>query len=71
MTAKWKRIRPGLYHLKAPNGDVLALVERGAETGMWWWEAYEPMDLGIMSAGHTGLLLWAKQYASAAAGVTS
>lgn len=33
---KWKRVRPGLYRLNDDEGEV-AFIERGAETGLWWW----------------------------------
>jgi cation diffusion facilitator CzcD-associated flavoprotein CzcO len=40
-TTKWRRVRPGLYHLyrmTKAGVQFLALVERGAETGQWWWK---------------------------------
>jgi hypothetical protein len=69
MTAKWKRIRPGLYHLNA-DGDVLAMVERGAETGMWWWATFDGRQI-LESTGTTSRLAWSKVNAFEAAGVTS
>lgn len=32
---KWKRLRPGLYRIKCHEGE--GHVERGAETGAWYW----------------------------------
>jgi hypothetical protein len=46
-TTKWRRVRPGLYHgydVTESTVEFVALVERGAETARWWWEA----------AGHCG-----------------
>jgi hypothetical protein len=57
MTAKWKRIRPGLYHLTS-DGEVLAIVERGAETGSWWYQTI------YGDTGRRARLVLAKQDAS-------
>jgi hypothetical protein len=53
-TIKRKRIRPGLYHLVLPTqGDMLvAIIERGGETGVWWWRA-----IGVAKGGCAGTLL--------------
>lgn len=34
---RWVRIRPGYYRLLDVNGSIRGEVERGAETGHWWW----------------------------------
>lgn len=31
----WQRMRPGLYRVLATNGR--GMVERGEQTGVWWW----------------------------------
>lgn len=38
MKAKWRRIRPG--YCTARVGFNHATIERGAETGRWWWAVY-------------------------------
>lgn len=47
MPVQWKRVRPGLYHM-LDGVRYLGLVERGAETGWWWWSVGTKGDAGRM-----------------------
>jgi hypothetical protein len=38
-TTKWRRIRPGYYRARASIRSH-AVIERGDETGRWWWTVY-------------------------------
>lgn len=37
---KWTRKRPGLYHGRDEQGDIVAVIERGAESDTWWGEIW-------------------------------
>jgi hypothetical protein len=63
-TTKWRRVRPGLYRLVDSTGNYSAWIERGAETGLWWWEAWD--EDGTLSAGNRMTLVVAKACAEGA-----
>lgn len=54
---KWKRIRPGLYTVEDTEDEVI--VERGAETGWWYFTVYRSKDF-VGEHGRAERLKYAK-----------
>lgn len=54
-TTKWRRVRPGYYRI-GNEGETHAIVERGAETGRWWWTVYSKSRRAWHSAWSTKLI---------------